>query len=720
LAEGTLAGTYSVSTTYNPHTGSLDSVSYPAAHGLPAETVTYGYDSLNYPTTLTGLQTYITSTSYTTLGQLAQRVYGPAGPGQLTRDYTWDPASGRLAAITGKVPDSAAPGNLKTVQDDSYIYNATGDVTAIRDNTDGQSQCYSYDPQHRLTEAWTTLGTCATAPTAVGVATSGKYPYWDSWTFDTAGRRATDTRRTATTSTSRSYAYPATGADRPHAMTSVTRTGSQTGTDNFTYDTGGNMATRTVAGQTTDLTFDAEGRYSRAVVHATDGDQETRHLYDAGGNLLVRREPGKTTMHIGEQEFTLVGTAVSCQRYYSAGATVAVRTAAGVTWIAADHQGSATLAVNQATGQVDKRWYTPYGADRGGAASWPTDRGFLGAPTNGSTGLVHLGAREYDPTHGVFISPDPLIRWSSPQSLNAYDYAHASPVTASDPTGLDPLDPGQGIKGRHSDAHQVAVWLRVQRIMELYPGATNIYGSPVNWPGADIICWDCEDGKILIWEVKPRGDTSVDLAKAAKKLEGDPQAQAMEGRTVAIGPPLSEPKGDQTGYLFGLKQFVTVSSSPTTAGLEEYTVTKDDNKDEEKTANAIAEIRAAEDVVAKRPHPTVPDYAPNGRRQDLQRRHLLNEPGSEHPQDVAANALDPRPKDPGAVVGGSFLGDVALFTGAIVVVYVACRFRWVCSQAASKAGRKSSITKIKPPSGGAPNNVVQLPVRGPRSPLKAA
>ena len=684
LAEGALAGTYSMSTTYNQHTGSLASISYPAAHGLPAETVTYGYDALNYPTTVTGLQTYVASTGYTELGQLAQRVYGQAGPGQLTRDYTWDPGSGRLASITGKVPNPAAPGSLKTVQNDSFTYNATGDVTAIRDNTDGQTQCYGYDPQHRLTEAWTTLGACSTAPTAAGVATSGKHPYWDSWTFDAAGRRVSDIRRTATTNTSRGYTYPAAGADRPHAMTSVTKTGSQTGTDSFTYDNGGNMATRTVAGQTTDFTFDVEGRNSRTVVHATGGDQETRHLHDAGGKLLVRREPGKTTLHIGEQEFTLTGTTVSCQRYYSVGATVAVRTAAGVTWIAADHQGSANLAVNQATGQVDKRWYTPYGADRAGATGWPTDRGFLGAPTNDSTGLVHLGAREYDPTHGVFISPDPLVRWSSPQSLNAYDYANASPVTASDPTGLDPdgPDPVRGIAGNHGDAHQVAVWLRIQRIMELYPKATDIYGSPINRPGADIICWDCEDGKILIWEVKPRDGENVDLAASVTKVADDPVAKRT-GREVVIGGPLGE---EQRGYASGVKQYVTVYSTET-PGREEYETEQDDDKNPAKRAEWTAWRRAAEDVIDARKQPKVPEFAQTeAQKEQYRRRHLEKEPGSEHPQDIADHARDPRPKDPGAVVGGSFVGDVVLFTAAIFGGLVVCRL--IC-RGGSRSGSKS-------------------------------
>jgi Pretoxin HINT domain len=49
-----------------------------------------------------------------------------------------------------------------------------------------------------------------------------------------------------------------------------------------------------------------------------------------------------------------------------------------------------------------------------------------------------LGAREYDPTTGRFISVDPLMDLADPQQWNAYTYSGNNPVTFSDPSGLKP------------------------------------------------------------------------------------------------------------------------------------------------------------------------------------------------------------------------------------------------------------------------------------------
>lgn len=57
-----------------------------------------------------------------------------------------------------------------------------------------------------------------------------------------------------------------------------------------------------------------------------------------------------------------------------------------------------------------KRYTTPFGAARGATAgTWPDDKTFLGKPTDTGTNLTHVGAREYDPTLGQFISVDPLL-----------------------------------------------------------------------------------------------------------------------------------------------------------------------------------------------------------------------------------------------------------------------------------------------------------------------
>jgi RHS repeat-associated protein len=221
-------------------------------------------------------------------------------------------------------------------------------------------------------------------------------------------------------------------------MTSVAKTGIRAGTDTFSYDNAGNMKTRTVDGVTSTYTFNSENQFAKAVVQKPEGAEETTHFYDANGGLLIRREPTGTTLYAAGQEFKLAGGNVTCTRYYShGGAAVAARTPGSLTLLAADHQGSANITIDAATGKVTRRWYTPYGADRN-TVPWPTDRGFLGKQTNASTALVDMGAREYDPVYGSFISPDPIARPGQPRSYNPYAYADHTPITAADPDGLMP------------------------------------------------------------------------------------------------------------------------------------------------------------------------------------------------------------------------------------------------------------------------------------------
>jgi RHS repeat-associated protein len=85
---------------------------------------------------------------------------------------------------------------------------------------------------------------------------------------------------------------------------------------------------------------------------------------------------------------------------------------------------------------IARRKQLPFGAQRSESSeAIPGTRGFVGGTTD-PTGLTHLGAREYDPTLGRFISVDPLIDIDDPQQMNAYAYANNRPVTASDPDGL--------------------------------------------------------------------------------------------------------------------------------------------------------------------------------------------------------------------------------------------------------------------------------------------
>ncbi|MGW1668209.1 RHS repeat domain-containing protein [Streptomyces sp. NPDC002324] len=86
---------------------------------------------------------------------------------------------------------------------------------------------------------------------------------------------------------------------------------------------------------------------------------------------------------------------------------------------------------------MSKRFSTSFGAARGtGSGPWPDAKGFLGKSADAGTRLTHIGAREYDPSMGQFISVDPVLQTDVSQTLNGYSYAAQNPVTGSDPTGL--------------------------------------------------------------------------------------------------------------------------------------------------------------------------------------------------------------------------------------------------------------------------------------------
>ncbi|MDT4993167.1 MAG: hypothetical protein QOH97_3059 [Actinoplanes sp.] len=97
--------------------------------------------------------------------------------------------------------------------------------------------------------------------------------------------------------------------------------------------------------------------------------------------------------------------------------------------------GTATVS-NDANLTVNRQRTLPFGANRGpNPTAWVGDKGFVGG-TKDNTGLTHLGAREYDPLLGKFISVDPIMDTGSPASWNGYAYAGNNPVGATDASGL--------------------------------------------------------------------------------------------------------------------------------------------------------------------------------------------------------------------------------------------------------------------------------------------
>ncbi|MET9695028.1 RHS repeat-associated core domain-containing protein [Streptomyces sp. NPDC006514] len=108
-------------------------------------------------------------------------------------------------------------------------------------------------------------------------------------------------------------------------------------------------------------------------------------------------------------------------------------------------------ACDRASSRLVASSYDPRGAQVG---NWAGQRDFLGTGTDDSaTRLTHIGAREYEPANGRFISVDPVIDITNPMQMNGYVYANGDPVNQMDPTGLESCFPNYcaGTNGTYGD-----------------------------------------------------------------------------------------------------------------------------------------------------------------------------------------------------------------------------------------------------------------------------
>ena len=442
--EGKLAGNYTWNAGYNLD-GSLTGEAYAAGGGLTSETVNYVLDDWarleSSSGAYNGTVELVTDMRYTKYGEPEQIQLGDTGA-RTWLSYYYDDHTRRLHR---SVVDAEVSHPMQT--DAHYTYDPAGNVTSIADTPLDQAadvQCFRYDYLRRLTDAWTP-GTgswnkdagCSGDPTLTGL--QGPAPYWHTYGYDKTGNRLTETQHNTTGDVARTYIYPAPAGPQPHTLTSVTTDTSQgTTLDTFGYDAAGNTTSRSLAGEDEVLRWDTEGH----LASVTKDAQATSFIYDTAGQRLIRKDPTSVTLYLGKQELKLdrVTNTVSATRYYTAGSdgpTIAARQGDRLTWLASDQQATNEVAVKSASPEASRRRQFPFGAPRGEQPQqWPGERGFLGGTRDVSTGLTHLGAREYDPTLGRFMSVDPVMDPSDPQQMNGYTYSKNNPITYSDPSGL--------------------------------------------------------------------------------------------------------------------------------------------------------------------------------------------------------------------------------------------------------------------------------------------
>ncbi|MFE9563364.1 polymorphic toxin-type HINT domain-containing protein [Streptomyces sp. NPDC006487] len=482
--EKELAGTYETTNTYDAY-GQLKTAALPGIPkaGLGVETVTYGNDVAGNLTSIGGKigltkTPYLVDVRYDPYGRAIRTTVGDTGM-QVVSTTDFDAGTGRPVRSTLD-KQTAATASVDVLD---YTYNKAGLITSIGDTQDGTGrdlQCFTHDYLGRLTQAWTDTGTQTTAPApsvrGIGGCTNstgpkvdgtgkpsvgGTAPYWQQYEYDAIGNRKKLVKKDVTGNAAKDVTIAQTfgpksntpstdpqtggGTGGPHALMSSTETGpSGTKVTSYTYDAAGNTAGITNTAGTKSLTWNGKGKLDKIV--GTGESAGTSYLYDTSGNQLIRRDPTSTTLTIGADQLTLdtaSGKVSNVRTYGMPGGLSVTRTTgnstSAFTYQGADHHGTGGVQFKASDLSHVRRASDPFGNERGtqpAPGAWAGDKGFIGGTKEKSTGLTLLGAREYDPTTGRFISPDPIINAGDPQQWNAYAYSNNSPVNASDPSGL--------------------------------------------------------------------------------------------------------------------------------------------------------------------------------------------------------------------------------------------------------------------------------------------
>ncbi|MGA8681342.1 MAG: RHS repeat-associated core domain-containing protein, partial [Acidimicrobiales bacterium] len=381
------------------------SITYPLPSGTSwdsTDTESLSYDSDGNLASLTDLSGDETQFSYSADGLLSGISF-PSAVG--SESISYDNAD-NLEAITFT--------KASTSLEYSYTREPSGGIASETDDEDGtevaSSPSYDYDSVDRVTSLTPHSGSA----TSYGYDASGNLttpPGAASAAYDDGSELCW----TSTTSSSNTCSSPPSGAttysydddgDRLSATQDSTTLASASwnGIDELSsYDDS--------AADMTSASYDGNGlRESDTVSSATqdfvwDTTTATPELLEDGANLYLYGPSGTPI----EQMSLSSGT-----REY----------------LVADALGSVRGVISSSGSILETTSYDAYGNPSSGSVATDTPFGFAGGYTD-ATGLVYLIGRYYDPATGQFLSVDPDVD----ETDQAYAYTGGDPVSESDPSG---------------------------------------------------------------------------------------------------------------------------------------------------------------------------------------------------------------------------------------------------------------------------------------------
>ena len=422
--------------------------------GQTAQTQQYVYDADGRVTTVKdGSGSTLAQVTYDSGGDLAQVSYpsgtGAAGPG-VTGTWTYS-ATGALQSIGWAFP------NGQSAVSDSVVRSQSGRILTdtLTDGATGYPSSYTYDaagrlttasiPHHQLTYAYASTGGCG-ADTQAGKngnrtsytdVLDGGTPDVTTYCYDNADRLTSTTAPTGVTGAA------------PVAGTSL-------GAGTIAYDAQGN--TTTLADES--LGYDQSGRHISTTVA---GGSTVTYQRDVTGRIVSRTTTPAggtaTTIRYGftsdgdGADYTLSTTGTVLEHTLALpGGVIVSQQASTSVWSFSDIHGDVTVTTDQSgVRQGSVALYDPFGnvmdptthridtvaaADSGPSSTTQTATyGWEGSVQKldeheSTIATIEMGARQYLPLLGRFLSVDPVAGGNS----DSYVYP-SDPVNSADLTG---------------------------------------------------------------------------------------------------------------------------------------------------------------------------------------------------------------------------------------------------------------------------------------------
>jgi RHS repeat-associated protein len=365
--------------------------------GVPSKNAwTYGVDAEGRMATVISGTTVnlVTGTSYNPARQVTNVVLGSAD----SDAYTYDSNTGRMTqyqfnigspvqSVTGK-PTWNQNGTLGTLT-----------ITDPFNSANAQTCTYGYDDLARQNRV-----SCGTTwSQTFGYDSFGNISKSGSISFQASYSPSTN-RITMLASTVPTY-------DANGNLLTIMANGSHT----FTWDAAGKI----LGMDTVSLTYDALGR----MVEQSRSGATTEILYGPTGKLALMNGQSVTKAFVplpgGDTAVVKSGNSPDHYRH-------------------ADWLGSSRFASTPGRTMYYDVAYAPFGENYSGSGT--ADPNFTGQNQDTVSGFYDFLYREYHPTEGRWISPDPAGKAaadpSNPQSWNRYAYVGNHPLASTDPLGL--------------------------------------------------------------------------------------------------------------------------------------------------------------------------------------------------------------------------------------------------------------------------------------------